>query len=76
MGFITNLQKFVLNPFQILEFLGLCMNYVTMPLTLLKGKLTNLKQKSKKLIQNSKTTIEEVASQRQKLFAKQLQLHR
>ena len=52
------------------------MNCVAMPLTLLKGKLTNLKQESRKLIQNPKTTIEEVASQRQKPFAKQLQLYR
>ena len=62
LGFVINLKKSVLTPTQLIEFLGLMIDSVTMSRSLPKQKVVNLRQKCQNLIQSPQTTAGEVAS--------------
>ena len=62
LGFVINLKKSVLTPIQLIEFLGLMIDSVTMTLSLPEEKVVNLRQKCQNLIQNPQTTVGEIAS--------------
>ena len=62
LGFVINLKKSVLTPTQLIEFLGLMIDSVTMSLSLPEKKVVNLMQKCQNLIQNPQTTVGEAAS--------------
>ena len=52
LGFVINLKKSVLTPTQLIEFLGLMIDSVTMSLSLPEEKVVYLRQKCQNLIQN------------------------
>ena len=62
LGFVINLQKFVLVPLQKIEFLGLEIDSVRMTLTLPQEKVKKLRLKCQKLISNPRMTLWEVTS--------------
>ena len=62
LGFVINLQKYVLVPLQKIQFLGLEIDSVRMTLTLPQEKVNKLRLKCEKLISNPRTTLWEVTS--------------